>query len=172
MTPLVQSRCIRCTIVAQLNQQSNRTKLHIQSKSMSFNLKEANKASVYEAYPCWNIFPPAFSHFQHKRRIFLRGSDPLSCFEKFSHMTFQSLGCIMKRAAAYRVCSPSVLGYISVFVRAVFTQMGKKSCGFWGKSHFCRRKVKNGGEKKCIISIDSLPLYCPISVCFSNNALF
>ena len=44
-------------------------------------------------------------------------------------MPFQSLGYIMKLTAGFKVCPPSVLGYVGYFVRAVFTEMGKREGG-------------------------------------------
>ena len=45
----------------------------------------------------------------------------------FPHMTFQSLGYVMKRATAFRACPPSVLGGVRVFVRAVGTENSEKT---------------------------------------------
>ena len=45
----------------------------------------------------------------------------------FPHMTFQSLGYVMKRATAFRACPPSVLGWVRVFVRAVGTENSEKT---------------------------------------------
>ena len=55
-------------------------------------------------------------------------------------MTFHSLGFVIKRAAAFRVCLPSVLGWVRVFLRAVFTEMWNKKWGSWGKVIFVRKK--------------------------------
>ena len=55
-------------------------------------------------------------------------------------MTFQSLGYVMKHEAVFRVCAPSVLGEVRVFVRALFTDMGEEKGGVWGNSGFARKK--------------------------------
>ena len=62
-------------------------------------------------------------------------------------MTVQSLGYVVKRAAAFRVCPPSVIGYVRVFLRALSTEMGKKRGGSGEKVIFVGKKGKTLGEK-------------------------
>ena len=45
--------------------------------------------------------PQRFSHFAHKRRVAPRPPSP------FPHTAFQISGCVMDRAAAFRVCPPA-----------------------------------------------------------------
>ena len=68
----------------------------------------------------WSIFsfPSGLYLFASKGTF---SPDPPS----FSHVAFQSLGYVMKRAAALRLCPPR-----------------------WGKSDFCGGKVKTPGKKK------------------------
>ena len=60
-------------------------------------------------------------------------------------MTFQSLGYVIKCAAAFRVCPPSVLGSVRGFVRAVFTEPRIKR-GV-SEKNLSRKKVKTLGKK-------------------------
>ena len=73
------------------------------------------------------FYSPAFFTFSQQKAHF-----PQTPF-LFPHMTFQSLGYVMKRAAAFRVCPPTVLGLVRVFVRV--TEMGKRKAGL-GKKCF------------------------------------
>ena len=67
-------------------------------------------------------------------------------------MAFQSLGYVMKRAAACRVCPTRELSLVRVFVRAVLTEMGKKRGGSESAEKVIfGKKVKNCGGKNCII---------------------
>ena len=53
----------------------------------------------------------------------------------------------MKRAAAFRVCPPSVLGKVRVFVRPVVNEMGETRGGSGEKLIFVGKKGKTVGNK-------------------------
>ena len=52
----------------------------------------------------------------------------------------------MKRAAVFRVCPPTVLGYVRVVLRVVVSEMGKSE-GVWVKSEFCGKSKNLWGKK-------------------------
>ena len=82
------------------------------------------------ARPMNNFFPQRFSRFPHNRRVSPR--PPLL----FPHMTFQSSGYFVKRAAAFRLCPPPVyqdrLGFLP---EQCLLRWGKRE-GVWGNSEF------------------------------------
>ena len=77
-----------------------------------------------------NVFSPAFLTISRQKVQFPQTPSV------FPHMTFQSLGYVMERAAAFRVCPPSVLGYVRVFVTAVLAEMEGEEGGRRGKEGF------------------------------------
>ena len=68
---------------------------HIKVGSLNLTLVDVAKEYIF--------FPQSFSLFPQKAHFPQTPS-------LFAHMTFQSLGYVMKRAAAFRVRPPSVLG--------------------------------------------------------------
>ena len=86
---------------------------------------------ILETLRQWNIFcPPAFLTFSQQKAHF--SQTPSLC----PPHDIPSFGSVMTRAAALRVCPPSVLGQVRVLVRAVVTQMGEKRGGSWERASF------------------------------------
>ena len=75
----------------------------------------------------------------------------------FPHMTFQNVGYILKCAAAFRVCPPSVLGWGRVFVKAVVTEMGKKRGGSGKKVIFAGKSEKLWEKKMHHVRSELMP---------------
>ena len=83
------------------------------------------------------LFPSIFHFFPTKGTF----SPDTPSFSPHAISKFRN---IMKLTAGFKVCPPSVLGYVGYFVRAVFTEMGKRE---GGKCEFSGEKVKTPGKK-------------------------
>ena len=95
------------------------------------------------------FLPPVFFTFSPQNTHFPQ------ILSLFPHMT---LGYVMKCSTEFRVLPPSVLGWVTVFVRAVVTEMGEKT-GESGEKVILSGKVKKCWEMKCII----IPRYLDLS---------